>query len=104
MIFFKLGLIIFFVCVAHHSKNPSLNLVLHGQTTFSLAQGQCYCLQYKLMQLSDSKYNIPLKALLELKNTALGGVPWDKYTTRLCLMLYLSLNTSAFLYKLATVP
>ena len=43
-----------------------------------------------------SKYNIPPKALPLLvctKNTALGDVSRDKYSTRLRLALYLSLNT-----------
>ena len=42
-----------------------------------------------------SKYNIPFKALPELvcmKNTALGALSRDKYSTRLCLVLYLSLD------------
>ena len=41
-------------------------------------------------------YNIPPKALPVLlctKNTALGDMSRDKYSTRLCLVLYLSLNT-----------
>ena len=49
-------------------------------------------LQYWLN--SYSKYNIPPKALPLLvftKNTALGDVSQDKYSTRLCLVLYLSL-------------
>ena len=50
-------------------------------------------LQYWLN--SYSKYNIPPKALPFLictKNTALGDVSRDKYSTRLCLVLYLSLD------------
>ena len=44
---------------------------------------------------SYSKYNIPPKALPLLvctKNTALGDVSRNKYSTRLRLMLYLSLD------------
>ena len=51
-------------------------------------------LQYWLN--SYSKYNIPPKALPLLictKNTALGDMSRDKYSTRLHLMLYLSLDT-----------
>ena len=45
---------------------------------------------------SYSKYNIPPKALPLLvctKNTALGDVSRDLYSTRLCLVLYLFLDT-----------
>ena len=51
-------------------------------------------LQYWLN--SKFKYNIPLKALPVLvcmKNTALEDVSRDKYSTRLCFVLYLYLNT-----------
>ena len=50
-------------------------------------------LRYRLN--NNSKYNIPPKALPVLvctKNTALGDVSREKYSTRLCLVLYLSLN------------
>ena len=64
-------------------------------------------LQYWLN--SYSKYNIPPKALPLLvctKNTALGDVSGDKYSTWLRLVLYLSLDTPLVLYfpyKLAAV-
>ena len=51
-------------------------------------------LQYWLN--SYSKYNIPPKALPLLictKNTALGNMSRDKYSTQLRLVLYLSLDT-----------
>ena len=49
----------------------------------------------RLQLNSNSKYNITLKAPPELvcmKNTTLGGMSRDKYSTRLRLVLYLSLN------------
>ena len=45
---------------------------------------------------SNSKYNITLKAPPELvctKNTALGGMSRDKYSTRLRLVLYFPYST-----------
>ena len=74
---------------------------LHRLTHISIALA-CSTLRDKepIAQLrywlsSNSKYNIPPKALPVLvcmKNTALGDMSQDKYSTRLCLMLYLSLN------------
>ena len=57
-------------------KNPSLN--------------------YDNGSIATQKYNIPPKALPLLvctKNTAFGDVSRDKYSTRLHLVLHLSLNT-----------
>ena len=45
---------------------------------------------------SYSKYNIPPKALpllMCMKITVLGDVSQDKYSTRLCFVLYLSFDT-----------
>ena len=44
---------------------------------------------------SNSKYNIPLKAPPKLVCTNIqhwGGMSQDKYSTQLCLVLYLSLD------------
>ena len=55
-----------------------------------------------MIQLSsNSKYNIPLEAppkLVHMKSTTLRGISEDKYTTQLCLMMYLSLNMPLVLY------
>ena len=64
-------------------------LTLYASFKESIAQ-----LRYRLN--SNSKYNITLKAppvLVCMKNTALGGMSRDKYSTRLRLVLYLSLDT-----------
>ena len=52
--------------------------------------------QLQYGSIATQKYDIPPKALPLLvctKNTALGDVSRDKYSTRLRLVLYLSLDT-----------
>ena len=57
----------------------------------------------QLIDKSNSKYNIPLKAPRELvcvKNTTLGDRYRDKYNNGLDLVLYLSLDMPRVLYFL----
>ena len=50
--------------------------------------------------LAKRKYNISIKAPpgLSMKNKALGDVSRDKYSTRLCFVLYLCLDNPLVLY------
>ena len=69
---------------------------IHSPVARSMLRDEDLIAQLQYWLNSYSKYNIPPKALPLLvctKNTALGYVSRDKYSTRLCLVLYLSLDT-----------
>ena len=68
----------------------------HSSSSFNVTGDKEPIAQLRYRLNSNSKYNIPPKALPVLictKNTALGDMSRDKYSTRLRLVLYLSLDT-----------
>ena len=83
---------------------------IHSPIARSTLQDEEPIAQLRYWLNSYSNYNIPPKALpllVCMKNTALGDVSRDKYTTRLRLVLYLSLDMPGFVlyfpYKLTAV-